>query len=260
MGLRDVWESISGRRVQPRTVGGYQPMLPESDAADAHGDEPNGPPHWGVEPISGTTMILHYRDSKGAESRRRVQCKRIEDRGGTVALVAWCYERSATRRFVVARIVEAANMQTGEVYADARSLIEAFRADAVTASSYRYGLAPREYATFNAALNVLAFIARCDQDWHPAEAEVLERFAAQYWLRRELTAVFDEQEIARHSERLAPDDETFYVSLDRCLSEPTVARILRPAIDAVIEADGKFHSRELYFRAKVAEWFAEAGY
>lgn len=260
MSLRDLWSVVSGRRVQPKAGVDFTASMPPDDPPDSVEPPSDGPPRWGVQSISGLTLIMTYRDSKGAISNRRISCKRIEDRKGKPYLVAWCFERSASRTFLIGNIIEAADIETGEVYGDPQALLAAFRPDVQADSAWRYGLSPRDYAMLNAALNVLTFIARCDRDWHPEEEAVIRDFVPHYWNRCELTAPYDEREVDRHINRLAPDDETFYVSLERCLTVPTVAKLLRPTIDKVIEADGALDGRELHFRNKVAEWFAEAGY
>lgn len=62
---------------------------------------------------------VHYRDSKGQDSRREIAVRRIAKReDGSFVLLAFCQVRKANRSFVVSRIEQFIDLTTGEVVPD----------------------------------------------------------------------------------------------------------------------------------------------
>ena len=232
----------------------FKPSGPRLDGAELlEKDRGETPPTWSAQPISGRRLIIRYTASNGVNSERQVICRNIAMRGGEPYLSAHCLFRDAPRVFRIDRITAAIDPTTGEVFEPAESLFAMFAPDIVTSSRLHYGLHPRAFADFNAALNVLAFVARCDGRWHALEGEAIADFTASFWLRAEIDAPLDETEVARHAARLAPDPETFWAALDRCAANPIIARIIQRHVVAIVDADGHLHPQEQYWGQAIDE-------
>jgi hypothetical protein len=70
---------------------------------------------------------------------------------------------------------------------------------------------------------------------------------------------FDFDGVCEYAQRLAPDAETFFVSLQRLNREEApggLSRLLQRFAGDLIEADGEQHPREFYFGVKVQEALA----
>ncbi len=253
----DLWEEIRGIRTAPIIPPDYRPQIPAMDEPSQDDGCNDGPPDWQGQSITGRTFVIHYTDAKDQASVRQILCRRLERRNGTGYLHAWCYVRERLRVFRADSISAIIDPETGEVHEPCAAFLGQFAPDTTTATAFRYGLSPQQFADFNAALNVLAFMARADGYWHDAEGERIEDFAASYWLRAEIRAAFDEAEIRRHARRLAPDAETFFVSLDRCRENALLSAVIRRHVAAVIEADGVLDPRELYWGGKIDDYLRE---
>lgn len=220
-------------------------------------DDSDGPPSWDAESITGRVLIIEYRDTRGQVSNRQITCRNLADRAGTLYLQAWCHARRAPRCFRVDRIAGLADSTSGEIYDVADFFRAAPREE--SHSAYHFGLSVRQFADFNAALNVLAFLARCDGRWHPMEGERIEQFVSSYWLRSEIRSDLDLATVRRHVDRLAPDAESFWVSLSRCAEHPVLRPIIRQHAGAVVDADGVHHPQELYWGRMIDEFIANTG-
>lgn len=236
----------------------FTPRLPSDDAEELHVEDPGeAPPGWPVEQVSGHTVVIRYRDSKGQESERQLTCRRLEHRGGQTYLHAFCFSRQRLRCFRADRIASVIDPSTGEVFNPGSRFLDLFAPDSESAAPFRYGLSPAAYADLNAALNVLAFVARCDGAWHPLEKEAIEEFVTSYWLRAEHPCSLDLDDVTLHAARLAPDAETFWASLLRCSRHPVLAPIIRRHIGAVIDADGVHHPTEIYWAGEISDFLSE---
>lgn len=243
----ELWVEIRAWRTQPPPVT-ITVSLPDQDDDDGDDDDF---PSWEAQSISGRALVIQYMDSKGQPSERQIMCRRLDLKGPHLYLFAYCYAREKIRNFRADRIVMIVDSETGEVHEPGITYLELFTPQAVTDAPFRYGLSPQGYADFNAALNVLLFMARCDGKFHPLEEDRIEDFAASYWLKAEITTAFDQAEIMRHARRLAPDAETFWVSLTRCKANPLLRSMIRRHVSAVIDADGAHHDKELFWGAQI---------
>jgi len=253
--MLDFWNEIRGRRTDPPPAQ-YSPRLPDRDAPETEADDTADPPAWQPQSITGRTYVIAYSDSKQQISERQVLCRRLEQNAGTLYLHAFCYVRERPRVFRGDRINMMIDSETGEVFQPGSLHLEQFLPEATSDAPYRYGLSPQHFANLNAALNVLAFIARCDGEWHPLEAGSIEDFASSYWLRAEIPSSLDTSQVLRHAARLAPDAEAFWVSLQRCAEHPLLSKIIRRHISNVIDADGFHHPREIYWGRQVDEFLS----
>lgn len=250
------WTDIRGYRSPPPPVS-YVSWVPSHDADEADDGPDDVTPEWEAQSITGRTFVLSYVDSKRQPSERLVLCRRLSEKAGTLYLDAYCYVRERPRSFRAERIVSLIDHESGEVHAPGLDYLSLFLPDATSSSPFHYGLHPRQYADLNAALNVLAFMARCDGKWHPLEATAIVEFAASYWLRAEVAAELDEQEVVRHAARLAPDAAAFWVSLSRCASNPILNPMIRRHVASVIDADGVHHPLETYWGMEIDRFMRE---
>ena len=252
--LARLWEEVRGRSPvtapPPETTFG-----PAVDADELLGPVPDEsvPPAWQAEPISGQTMVIVYKDSRGAASQRQIVCKRLEGYSSSAQLVAWCDLRRQQRTFRVDRIVSATDLITGEVYEPGLVLLEAFTLDRQSTGRYRFGLPPKKFAAFNAALNIMAFVARCDGQWHPLEAGAIEDFVMACWLRLDFPGDLDLTAVAAHVSRLAPDAETVWTAVECCAANPQLAALVIRHLGNLIDADGVHHPQEVWWATQLAE-------
>lgn len=227
--------------------------LPTQDDPETSPAQSDAAPQWPIGALSGVQLQIEYLDSKRQASTRMITCRRIEQRGGIRYLTAWCLERAALRTFRVDRITAVIDPATGEVHEPGGAWLLRFTDDSTSESPLHYGLDVRRFADFTAGLNVLVFLARCDGQWHDLEYSAIEDFAASWWMRAEIAAPFDGDEIARHATRLGPDSETFFIALQRCATDPVLRQIIARHVAAVIDADGVHHPKELYWGQQVVE-------
>jgi hypothetical protein len=67
---------------------------------------------------------------------------------------------------------------------------------------------------------------------------------------------FDFDGVCQHAQRLAPDAEIFFVSLQRLTQRGAadgISKLVRRYAGDLIEADGEQHPKEFYFGMKVQE-------
>ena len=109
---------------------GFTPRLPEEDSDEAPVDlpamrEPAG------DSVNGLTIIISYRDAKGAASLRQVSCIRIETGQGKRYLRAFCHHRRAQRVFLMTRIEAVHDAETGEELAGGTDYFAPFADDRI---------------------------------------------------------------------------------------------------------------------------------
>lgn len=207
-----------------------------------------------LEPIGGYSCILAYQSAKGAISQRQVSCTKIERAAGVDYLRAFCHVRQANRTFRISRVVQIIDLHTGEVIDDPAAFFDRFQIDVATPTSLNWGMPPVRRADMLAALNVLAFLARCDGRFHPAEREAIERFVCGLWMRGEYDGDPPINVILDHADRLKPDAEIFYISLERVQGNPLIKKIMPRAIVDLIEADGVISREEHHYAQRVVEY------
>jgi hypothetical protein len=248
-----LWQEIRGKFVSARAIMAY---FDDTDDDEQRHQEANSPA-WQSEisSVSGLPFILSYKDSKGSVTQRLVTCQRLDSSAETLYLWGFCHSRTAVRQFRVDRIVEITDAQTGEILDSPLVFFSQFQVERTQRSKPGWGLSVRQRADFAALLNALMFMARCDRDYHPLEREALEECVARYWIRFEAPGDPDMEAILAHTDRLAPDAETFFVSLNRCAAEPRLVRLLKESAAQIIDADGIHAAHEMYWGAKIDEFF-----
>ncbi len=131
--------------------------------------------------IRGLRLGLVYRDAKGRVSKRIVQGRKIVITPKNAYLQAHCEMRDSLRSFVIGRIEEVIDCQTGEVFEDVREFMSPF----LSGAEYRDGIGGRKARRDNSrkiledcwdGLSVLLYLANCDGEFHPSEKQVIARY------------------------------------------------------------------------------------
>jgi len=252
-GLRSLLE---GLRVVPAAPAGFSPSIPDYDYdEDEHGFTELPPD---LEGVAGFGCILTYSDSKGNVSLRRVTCRKLSERAGVLYVQAYCHERGALRTFRVDRITELACSVTGEVFVPATLFFERFPVAHDGGAAVGFGLNVRLATDLRAGLNVLAFLAKVDGNVLPEERDVISRYCQSFGLRY-ADDRFDFDGVCSYAENLAPDAETFYVSIERLTRSGApagLAALTRQCAGQLIDADGFQHEKEFYYGLKLQEALA----
>lgn len=77
------------------------------------------------------------------------------------------------------------------------------------------------------------------------------------WLRKEWEGDPPLEELIKHSQRLAPDGETFFKALNHYARSETSAKILKNAVSELIAADGIICAAENDWAYELAEYLNE---
>jgi hypothetical protein len=249
--LDELWRLIEGRRVIPAAPTGFSPKLPSEDDFDLIEDDGDAD----LEGIAGVGCILTYEDSRGALSIRRVTCRKLSHHKDARYVQAWCHERQSLRTFRLDRITETACAVTGELFTPGSLFFDHFVGTEDGGAAVGFGLSVRLAADLRAALNVLAFLAKADGRIVPEERDVMQLFCQAFALRY-ANGDFDFDGVCQHAQRLAPDAEIFFVSLQRLTQRGAadgISKLVRRYAGDLIEADGEQHPKEFYFGMKVQE-------
>lgn len=201
------------------------------------------------EPISAFVCVIEY---EGVS--RLITCRRYDLLRGTRYVGAICHSARGYRQFRCDRIGGVFDASTGEHLGDG-TYFTRFRSDSEKEHVSPWGLAPRRKAILVAGLNVLAFMARCDGQWHPLEADVIERFICSMWLKKEWAGDPPIDEIVAHAQRLSPDSDLFFHSLRIYASNAASTRILCAAVSDLIAADGVICAQEVKWGAEIDAFF-----
>lgn len=247
---------LDGLRVVPAAPAGFTPSLPLHDPDE--NEHAFGELSPDLEGVAGVGCILTYSDCEGNVSLRRVSCRKLSERTGVLYLQGFCHERQALRTFRVDRITEVVCGSTGEVFVPASVFFERFTVARDGGAAVGFGLHVRLAADLRAGLNVLAFLAKVDGKVVPEERQVLSRFCQSFGLRYADDG-FDYDGVCGYAAHLAPDAETFYVSIER-LTRPSapagLAALTRQAAGQMIDADGVQHEKEFYYGLRLQEALA----
>jgi hypothetical protein len=244
---------IKARRVVPAAPATFLPSLPDVDD-DPLGDVEDFEPD--LESVAGIGCVIEYLDSKGLASVRRITCRKISSLGGVDYVQAYCHERSQLRTFRIDRVTEVICGSTGEVFETAAEFFSRYSVANDGGSAIGFGLGVKLAADFRAGLNVLAFLGRADVRFTSEEKEAAEGFCRSFAIRL-APPDFDYEGAARHAANLAPDAETFYVSLARLKREGAPEGLSKLVVNwsaQLIAADGVQAPEEFHFGTKVEEY------
>ncbi|MDG2532990.1 hypothetical protein P6144_04980 [Sphingomonas sp. HITSZ_GF] len=204
-----------------------------------------------LESIAGLTCVIEY-----AGAHRLISCRRFKTRGEFSYVGAICLAASGYREFRTDRIGYVFDPQSGEVLGE-QGYFSRFSVDESHEARPTWGLAPSRRVTLVAGLNILAFMARCDGQWHPLETKPVEDFICSLWLRREWEGEPPLEEILAHAQRLSPDSGTFFKGVENYARSRTRSKILRKAVSDLIAADGVVCDEEFDWGRQFSEYLTE---
>ncbi|WP_292959671.1 TerB family tellurite resistance protein [Novosphingobium sp. UBA1939] len=188
---------------------------------------------------------IRYTDAQGEMSERRIVCRSIEGYGKAETVNAWCCERKASRSFRIDRMAELVCLETGEVL-DPIQHFEQLRL---------HGALKVKDKSLNDFGRILVFMARCDGEVHPLEAESVDEALERYILR----FGGDDRMLASAQAnigKIAPDGDDFVASLDRIQHHPearSLSRLLLDCVSNVASADGELHPSEVEWAGLVSD-------
>ena len=210
-----------------------------------------------VSSLSGLSLIIEYEDSKGRKSQRVISCRQYLEAGEDRYLKAFCHHRSAIRSFRLDRIVDVFDPLTGESLSPVQIFFAQFAPDIKQTSGLTWGLSVSRRADLIAVLNVLVFLARCDQEFHSVELEALEEAITRFWLRLEIRNDPDCEAILNFAQKLSPDGELFWVALHQIKNDPILVSVVRRSAKMLVEADGVVKDIEAYWTIELESFFSE---
>jgi len=186
-----------------------------------------------------------YVDSKGKEKERDITCRRLDGYGHATHIHAYCHAREAPRMFKIENIREVMDLATGE-------MVEAKRHFEMLAAT---GALPFEDKGFADFTKITLFMAKCDGDYHPLEADALEAAITAYVIR--FGGNDDMIEAAmRRTPAIAPDGRDVAIGLKRLKSSPIGTRVSRLILDhcgLIMDADGRHDQRETAWALELQE-------
>ena len=150
-----------------------------------------------LDPISGFTCVIEYN-----QEQRLISCRRLKERGSILYIGAVCLTAGGYREFKSDRIGSVIDPQTGEVLGSG-DFFDRFIIDETVAPQDTWGLTKSRKVTLVAGLNILAFMADCDGEWHPLETEPVESFVCSLWMRQEWPGEPPLDRIVSHARRLS---------------------------------------------------------
>lgn len=187
-----------------------------------------------------------YVDSKGAGSERQITCSKLDGYGAVTHIQAYCHSRERPRTFKIESIRELVDLSTGEVVDDPVSHF------AMLATS---GALPFQDKGFIAFTQIALFMAKCDGDYHPMEAEALEAAVTAYVMRFGGDDAMIEGVLLR-SPAIAPDGRDVQLAVKRLRASPIGRQATRLILDhssLIMDADGAHHSSEIRWALELSD-------
>ncbi len=244
VGASGVLPPISGRFEIPDALGEIDReqgrLVDLEDASDST-----------AELISGFLSVISYDGEDRLITGRRYIAK-----GDLRYVGAICHSARGYRLFRCDRIAAVYDATTGEHLGDG-AFFERFRVDGGTKAAATFGLSASRAKLLVAGLNILAYVARCDGEWHPLEVSPIERFVFALWDLKGWTEELQLDAIMAHAMRLAPDSETFYRSLELYFRSRGSTELLMRSIGILIRADGIVAEQEVRLLNELTEFMAE---
>lgn len=192
-----------------------------------------------LEAITGFACIIEYE----GDAPRAIACRRFETIGPNHYVGAICSVARGYRQFRCDRITTVSDVLSGETLG-AGEYFRRFQIERTRDVADTWGLTRARHTHLLAGLNVLAFMAHCDGEWHPVEAEMIEKFVCALWLRKEWDGDPPLDKIVAHARRLAPDASVFDAALRNFIRSSTSGHLLRSYIAKVVAADGRITDEE----------------
>lgn len=188
---------------------------------------------------SKSDLFIRYVDANGAPSERRISIHGLkENSSGEFTIRAWCHERQDMRSFLISRVEEAVDPETGEIIDDLFDWFQLHTED----GDQNDELEPDD--AFGAAIAVLVFIARADGRMVQAERDVIRNFANMA-LNAMGLELLSQSDFDKRLPYVSVDFPTFKLALEELAELPeTMRRGIWGVAYAVATADGKHHRFE----------------
>ena len=188
---------------------------------------PGKPAGGGIDCL-GCIYGMMYRDIGDRVSWRRVTVRGLtrDYDTGEVLLRGYCHERHAPQHFRASRIQEMVDLSSGESIDQPKAFFARCLSDDPTFRALRAS---------GPALQVLAFIARCDGNELPAERAMMIKYVRNAHPDMDIDAGL----VERHIRALLPDEETFQSGLAafEAMSHEQAVAVVECAI-SIVESDG----------------------
>jgi len=235
-GLVGVAGAVAGKAVPVAMPAGRSAAIASIEPGEAEPERDNA---------SAWSGFIVYTNARGETSARRIVCLCIGGRGRAETIGARCIETRRFKTFRLDRIGELVCAQTGEVL-DPFDHFEALRIR---------GALKIEDKNMTDLARLLMFLARCDGDYHPLEAESLSDALGRYVLRFGGNDRMLETAVAELP-KVAPDDMDFVKALDRFAKNSQrrqLARLVLECSSDVIAADGVERDVEVQWALQVSD-------
>ena len=224
--------AVHGKAVTPPSPEWFKSAIPEREEALQLA---------GRDKSSSFAAYIGYTAESGKRSERRIVCRKVEGYGKAETIGAWCCETRAHKRFRIDRISDLICLETGEVL-DPFGHFEMLRLQGAIGVNDK---------ALTDLCRILIFMAKCDGEVHPLEAETIATGVERYVLRfggddRVVNTAL------KNAAKLAPDHEDFVDSLlaiERHPHSRSLASLLIEQIGEVTVADGNLHANELEWSA-----------
>lgn len=195
--------------------------------------------------VSSWACQIVYVDTKGVESERQITCSKLDGYGTATHIQAYCHSRERPRTFKIASIRELMDLSTGEIV-DAVSHFDMLAAT---------GILPFEDKGFTAFTQIALFMAKCDGDYHPMEADALEAAITAYVIRFGGDDAMIEGALSR-SPAIAPDGRDVMLAVKRLKTSPIgkqASRLILDHCSLIMDADGRHHRNEIGWALELSD-------
>lgn len=244
--LSRVAEAVGHRRIRPPAPPGRKEGVPDKDPSTAmvvcEADE-----------SASTTAFITYTKASGEESARTITFHRIKGHFGKPENIgAYCHVRDRYRDFRIDRIGSMVCTVTGEELDPVEHCI----------ALHNSGALKIEDVVLTRMIRVVAFMARCDGEFHRLEQSELADTIGRYM------RFFGGDDAAyecaiKEAPRVAPSGEDFLKSLRYLTRAPDAKALCGFALDAcagMIDADGRIADDEVNWGIEVSNLLkAKAG-
>lgn len=191
-----------------------------------------------LEKCVGMDFSLKYENVKGEKTKRIMTLNTVEKSdAGDWSMKGHCHKRNAERTFRADRIHELTHMGTGEIFADAQVFLAGLVGASPVSKTLRAAMP---------SLQVLAFLAWCDGDFHKRERAVIEEWAARFVKDKpEADRVEAHADLAKFMAAPFEDTQAFYTAIDRFeKGDIEDLKALISTVRHIVDADDRLANEE----------------
>lgn len=198
-----------------------------------------------LEMVSGRFCAMEYVDAAGERTVRDVVCHRLKEQEGDARLEAFCLLRRAPRHFLVSRIGEVVDRNTGEAYRSGIDFAAAHAMSDVDGPKSSWGLRRLEFVGLKAALIILAAVARADDVYADAEKAVMREFLDRFHVASGVVG-FNIDMAMKDSSRILPSPSLLKDAVKLLNKTDTTARsMVAEFAMKMMDADGRRDASEM---------------